>query len=241
MAALVQHPAAIVSLVENVRIRHVAAKLRPRGTKSDPHSCKTHTNCQHPQDPVALSAGGAGRGGRSRQHHRGRRPGVGPQRPPHGVCRPRCRSLQQLGGGTARGAGRARLSRRSHRQPGANRFLPLPSFSNVSSSLLICQAGISFRLLQETVCLLQEKFCTCLWPLHQSSPPVFASCRSCNPEKQLIGTAADSVNLLLQPVRVTWEAGGRDSHELTGAFTPQLAGTCHLAVTYRGAHIQGAA
>lgn len=46
--------------------------------------------------------------------------------------------------------------------------------------------------------------------------------------------------MLLQPVKVLWEAGGRDSHELTGAFTSQLAGTCHLAVTYGGAHIQGA-
>jgi hypothetical protein len=44
-----------------------------------------------------------------------------------------------------------------------------------------------------------------------------------------------------QAVKVSWAAAGRDSHELTGAFTPRLAGTCHLAITYAGAHIQGAA
>jgi len=42
-------------------------------------------------------------------------------------------------------------------------------------------------------------------------------------------------------VKVAWEAGGKGGHELTGAYTPQLAGTCHLAITYGGAHIQGAA
>lgn len=45
----------------------------------------------------------------------------------------------------------------------------------------------------------------------------------------------------MQPVKVAWEAGGKGGHELTGAYTPQLAGTCHLAITYGGAHIQGAA
>lgn len=48
-------------------------------------------------------------------------------------------------------------------------------------------------------------------------------------------------SLTKQAVKVSWEAAGRDSHELTGAFTPRLAGTCHLAITYAGAHIQGAA
>ena len=42
-----------------------------------------------------------------------------------------------------------------------------------------------------------------------------------------------------QAVKVSWDAAGRDGHELTGAFTPRLAGTCHLAITYAGAHIQG--
>ena len=42
-------------------------------------------------------------------------------------------------------------------------------------------------------------------------------------------------------MKVAWEAGGAGGHELTGAYTPQLAGTCHLSVTYGGAHIQGAA
>lgn len=42
-----------------------------------------------------------------------------------------------------------------------------------------------------------------------------------------------------QAVKVSWAAAGRDRHELTDAFTPRLAGTCHLAITYAGAHIQG--